>query len=201
MERIFSGIACRIPGEGTLTDIVTYFGLFPAWVLAFNASMGLIDNDIYFLFASKCVLYSVYVYCNILSGAIRSTRPHVYDHELCGATEYAFPDPLFVSTISYTFVVAVGLYMEKKVGVARLVLLFASVVLYCWALLLTRHFYAWQLFCNLLFSAVTSISFLLSYRFFARYIWKDSGRDVKWTISRLGHLLKQDSTLFTNDLR
>lgn len=201
LEQIYYGVSCQPTDLDELGKLVAHFGFFPTWTLLFNSFLSLIDDDLYFFIASNSLLLLVYGYMHIVAQRLGVERPSAYDYELCSTTQYAFPDPTFVSTMAYTIVITIGLYFDartrRQMSWLRILTLLGAVVLYCASTLLTGYFYLWQFVANSLLAALVAALFVFVYQFAAAHLWLDAGETARCTMHRLRTLSGYAGNLFT----
>jgi len=145
---------------------LSFFMFYPAWIVVFNGVLFMIDQNRYFLVASWLILTAQFYYLRAFSEVVASERPVSFDPLVCGATRYAVPDALFVTIISYTCIVGVGLYRDgKRFGIQNSIVTYGTPVLYVAATVYTEYLTAAQLAINLAISAITVGSFIVVYQF------------------------------------
>ena len=159
-------------GKACVPDDASFFGFFisgmmfyPYWLIVFNWIVGMIDERRYFFFASWIILTAGFHYLNSLSAIVGIERPESYDPFLCGATQFAFPDPLFVTSISYTLVTAIGLFRDgHRFGLINGTIAYSTPALYAIATVYTGYLSASQAAANLVVAVVTAAFFIFVYQ-------------------------------------
>ena len=169
---------------------LAFFEFLPAWILVFNTTLSLITSDVFFFIASSLMLTGYYYYLLVLSEALAVQRPMGYDAELCNVPMYALPDALFVSTMSYVFVIAFGVLMKhdnfRRMGTLLKMAVFFLVVMYCISLIVNRYLHAWQLAANLGIAALMSGWYVLMY--WLLFVKVDVLKSVRrWIETKLGY--------------
>jgi hypothetical protein len=165
------GTSCYIKGDEfeDTRRVLAYFQFLPAWIVVFHATLGVYLSDFFFIVSNTLTQLIIYYYTLGMAEAIRSERPAPYDYALCNSTRYAVPDPLFIATMSYCFVVGYGLFSRRsigrRIGVLYRVLFGAFPILYIVGEMVNAYFFWWQLLINL------GVAFLLSYLYVFIY-WR-----------------------------
>lgn len=163
------GTSCYATG-GDFEDtrkVLAYFQFLPVWIVVFHTTLVIYVHDFFFLTSNAMTQFVVYYYLLGLSLAIRSERPASYDYALCKATQYAFPDPLFVATLCYCFTIGYGLFSRAATAalVANIyrVLFFAFPTLYVVGLVVNDYFFWWQVLANIALAGVISLLYVFLY--------------------------------------
>jgi len=159
------GVAC-VPDDASAVGVVlSSFMFYPFWLVVFNWLVSMIDARRYFFIASWIILTTGYYYMHSLARAIALERPANFDAALCNATRYAFPDPVFVTTMAYTLVVGVGLYRDHhRFGWLNGTVAYSVPLLYTAATVYTGYLSAGQAAANFVVSVVTASIFMLVYQ-------------------------------------
>lgn len=185
------GVACYDANQSSpIYYHLAFFEFLPQWLFVFNSMLAVIDNDLYYLLASKFTFVFYYYYLLALSLAIRSPRPVGYDHVLCKASEFALPDATYVSTLSFVFIVGAGFLLDRRMrsrlGFVTRLLLLCVVALYGVSLWRNRYFSGAQLILNTLIAAASSGIFLYTYwKLWHQYNMAHNVRS--WFARRLGY--------------
>ena len=168
MRALYFSVACVVEGA-PYEDIRMFFANFqhvPAVLFVFNLALGIRLHDLYYFFSSMTQLVLFY-YLDGLSVAIRSERPPTFDHVLCRKSQYALPDPLFVTTITYCLTVTYGLMYRRaiaqKIGILYKLIFVLVPLFYIVGLVINDYFTWWQLFVNLFLSFATSFFYVYFY--------------------------------------
>jgi len=168
MQTQYFSVACYVQG-GAYENARLFFAYFqhvPALLFVFNLALGLRLNDLYYFFSSMVQLVLFY-YLDGLSVAIRSERPSTFDHVLCRKSQYALPDPLFVTTITYCLTVTYGLMYRKaiaqRIGLLYKIIFIIVPLFYVIGLVINDYFTWWQLFVNVFLSFAASFFYVYLY--------------------------------------
>lgn len=172
LKTIRFGVACVPEGSTWMVEFLAAFGNFPSWLVISNFALGMVNRDIYFLIASNLHLFVLGYYLALLSAATRVRHPIGFDHELCEATVYAFPDPIFVTTLSYFLTAIFGFiedarlrqYMSRLTTTVIIILLFG----YLSSTLISGYFDVFLLVCNTILALVVTTLYIVCYSFFVR---------------------------------
>lgn len=171
------GFAC-VPDEASVVELtLAYYMFFPAWIAVFATLQALIDSREYFGIASLMLHTLAFYYFQALANVLAIDRPASYDWTECRATRFAFPDPMFVSSLAYAIVVGVGLVRDRiNGGLLTMLTLYTAPVFYVAACIVTNYLAPLQALANLSVVALTSAVFLFTYQLFDvngdRFFWR-----------------------------
>lgn len=168
MLPLYFSVACFIEG-GSYENVRMFFAYFqhlPALIFVFNFALGLRLRDLYYLFSSF-VQFVIFYYFSGLSLAVRSERPPTFDYVLCRKPQYALPDALFVSTISYCLTISYGLMYRRviaqRIGLLYRILFCLVLLSYIIGLIINDYFTWWQLTINLFLGFFASFFYVYLY--------------------------------------
>lgn len=132
------------------THALALFSFYPQWLLVFNFAFISLRSDFFFFMSAKLTLVFWLVYLEALAHVLRFERASHYDHKLCHSSRFAFPDARFVTAITYSAMMLIGAYNDKRV--CRPLLLKRSNLVIVTTLLLgyaastiVTHYFTWEL--------------------------------------------------------
>ena len=159
------GFACVPDDAGYIGLFVSYFMFYPYWLIVFTWLVSMIDSRRYFFFASWAILTFLFYYLEAFSQVFMIERPEGYDWEFCRMKQYAFPDSKFVSSISYTLSVGLGLFRDHhRFGWLQGFIAYATPILYTIASVYTGYLSVGQMLANLVVSILTAAGFIVLYQ-------------------------------------
>lgn len=166
-SRHLFGVACFDDTQHPIMQFLAYFLLTPNWVFVFNSVIGIIDNDIFFFLASNAIMTGFFYYLLGISHALQVSRPAGFDHEFCAVSEFVLPEPGFVCTMTYVFVVGTGIVFDRnvrrKLGYATRVLIVFALVIFSIVQVINNYMLLWQTAVNLAIAAASGAVFVFSY--------------------------------------
>jgi len=164
------GVYCWLEkndGLDQMRQILGYFQLLPTWILVFYYALAIALSDLFFIVTSLALNYGVYFYMLRIARAGMSERPPAFDHTKCCVPQYALPDALFVTTLTFWCSVGVGLVKHPRyafhVGWFYRILLVFLPIMFVVGLMVNEYLYWWQLLANLAISAITTVLYLFTY--------------------------------------
>ena len=155
---------CSPPGANFIGLALTHMMFLPRALFFLNLFINIADGRWFFFFASWALLFWWYHYLAAVSDVSKIPRPDDYDWELCRVTQYALPDALYVSSMSYMVTILWGFFVDKKrFGITTALILHGAPILYSVATVYTGYFSVGILLVNLILSLVTGVLFVMIY--------------------------------------
>lgn len=179
MNETFAFVVC-VPSTATAAEkfVVTVFGTWPLFVTGFGNVVILFDQSVFMILTSLLVLFLGYSYLKLVADAVAFPRDPNFDFVFCRTTEFAFPDPLFVSVMIFTLVVILGIYFDKalhlRVGTIRATIIILQIAGYLVTTLISGYFTPLLLAINSLLVLVLSLLYWALYKCASPRIWNDA---------------------------
>jgi hypothetical protein len=205
LKTIHFGTCCVPEGVSWMTEFLAAFGNFPSWLIVANFALGAVNRDLYFLLASNIHLFVMAYFLALLSSIGRVRHPSGFEYKHCHATAYAFPDPVFVTSLSF-FLTAVfpfffdarlKKYMTQFTATIVIVLIFG----YCASTLISGYFDVFLLAVNIILALVITTLYVLAYGFFVRNFRLMTSHSSRKVFYALGGLTGKDCEVLNNRCR
>jgi hypothetical protein len=188
---------CGAPiGSHDFVKLIVAMRHVPSWLLIANFAVAFISRDIYFLICSNFNFFFLKAYFFVLAFAIGVRRPPGFNHVLCEANEFAFPDPVFVTTLSFSLSAVAAFvfdfklhkYMTKRANTTVILLILG----YMASTLLTHYFDAFLLIMNTILAVCFATLFTVIYAAFVRDFNLMASSSTKKLATELAKLLDKD---------
>lgn len=154
---IHLGTCCAPVDADWPTGVIAWFGHVPTLLFVANFALGFANHEIYFTVTSNLFLLCILNALWLISEALGVRRPAGFDAEQCRAPPYAFPDPIYVATLSFVLasLLAVALDRQLRTGAGRLAptVIIGALVGYAMSTLVTHYFDLYLLVCNTVLAA------------------------------------------------
>lgn len=199
---IYFGTCCVPVGADSVVRFISSMGNVPSWLFVANLAVGLFNRDIYFIICSNVNFLVFASYFLIMSDVLMVKRPAGFDHVLCNASQYAFPDPKFVTTLSFAlsavaaFILDIKLhrYMTKTATTVVILLLLG----YCTSTLLSHYFNAFLLVCNFIMAVCIASLFTMTYAAFLHDFNLMASSSTKNLLSRLAKCVDKECDILND---
>lgn len=208
MNRAIYIATCCVPVDADWpTGVIAWFGHVPTLLLIANFVVGFANREFYFTVTSNVfLLVAVHIF-GVINDALRVRRPAGFDYELCGAPQYAFPDPIFVVTVSFVIAtlsaVCIDRDLRKGAGLLAPTAVIIALAGYTMSTLVTRYFDLFLLVCNTIvavcMAAIHVTSYMTLARFYERRASRKTRRIAHFIVDLLGkhaQALQRDSDIF-----
>jgi hypothetical protein len=203
MKHVIFALSCCPSDADWFVDIVCQFGNAPSWLIVANTALLLFNRDLYFTVASNVMLFGMVYALEILTRIPKVPHPAPFDYMYCDAYEYAFPDPIYVTTIAYTVVVMFGFITNKRLYnyMTPLVIIGGVVILfgYLAALLLSQYFDVGLLAANTVIALVIGSLFVAAYSVISRDLPQFLSPKTRKTIGNFTKYLGRGNETFSPD--
>jgi len=204
LETIHFGTCCVPVDASAAARFIARFGNAPSWLFIANIAVSVFNKDIYFFISSHFNLFFLAAALDVLSQAFAVPHPEGFDHERCGATRYAFPDAIYVTTIIYVMCVAVGFFFDMRLRAYVNPLYFSAFVFlvffYCASTLVSRYFDAFLFVCNSVLALALGALFIFTYAVFARDFLFLTTRSTRKKAAVVGAFLGETGEVFVSNL-
>lgn len=158
MVALHLGVSCPPDDAGFVGMALARYMFYPQWVFVFSSVLALIDDRLYFVIASLLTYTLLSLYADFVS------RQLGMEIEYCGVSFNAIPESQFVSSMTFTIVVAIGFLRDRvKFGYITGLLAWTAPFLYMAATLYTGFFTPMLLFANVLMSILAAAFFVSIY--------------------------------------
>lgn len=204
LEAIHFGTCC-VPVDASLfVHFIALFGNAPSWLFVANLALGVFNRDIYFLIASNFNFLVLANALRLLSTAFAVPHPEGFDYKLCDATHYAFPDAIYVTTISYVLCSSAAFVVDTRLSHyanALPISVFVFIVFfYCASTLFSHYFDAFLFVCNTLLAFSISALFTFAYAVFAQDFLHLASRETRRKAAVVGVFLEKEGEAFIRNL-
>jgi hypothetical protein len=195
MNKTSSFVVCT-PADATDLEalIISWFGFWPVFIFGFANVVILFDQSVFMIVTSLLVVFASYYYFEVLSDGLKIERHPSFDWQLCETTQYALPDPIFVSVMLFTVIVILGVYFDKalhlRVGFVRALIIMVQISGYLVSTLISGYFTPLLLAANSAIVVLLGVVYWLVFSRFSVYVWADArDRRDQWWFRALSALL------------
>lgn len=197
---------CCVPDDASwMINLIAWFGNFPSWLVVANFALGMVNRDIYFLVASNVQLFLLAIYLDLLATVFKVPRPRGFDHELCKATKYAFPDPLYVSIMTFFLSALFGFWISKRLHKFISTFTFIIIVIflcgYPASTLVSRYFDIFLLIANSAIALVATTLYILFYTVIVRDFRLLAPRYIRNLVGAAGTILGKECDVLNPECR
>jgi len=186
-----------------MLNLIAWFGNFPSWLVVANFALGLVNRDIYFLVASNVQLFFLAIYLDLMATVFEVPRPSGFDHELCKATKYAFPDPLYVSIMTFFLSALFGFWISRRLQrfftKMTIVLIVVFLCAYPASTLVSRYFDVFLLLANSAIVVIVTSLYILFYMVIVRDFRLLAPRYIRNLVGSAGTVLGKECEVLNPD--
>jgi hypothetical protein len=202
LKHLIFGMCCCPRDADWFVEFVARFGNAPSWLIVANLSLSFFNRDLYFTVASNTILFVCVFFLDMLSRIFRVPHPEGFDYDFCDAFEFAFPDPIYVTTIAYVIIVTCGFWINKRLYafVSRFMITGAVIVVfgYVASTLISRYFDVGLLIANSVIAIVIASLFISSYAVISRILPQFLSRKTRKSGAKLVNFLGRENETFAS---
>jgi hypothetical protein len=186
-------------------QLVARAGWLPYLLFVIDFFLAAIWRRPYFFFAKLVVFIFWFRYLQVLAKILHVERQRGFDYELCGASRFALPDAVFVSTLVYLAMMLIGFWMDTQMArtfMTRWNIFVISMITLCYvaSTIITGYFSWMQLALNSGVAVFVAISTLVIYRYAVHcYEVDDDEWWLKTMFGRLARLANVTGPIFFVD--